>query len=249
MAGTAKMALCMPQCYPLSMRRFSLMLFSSLVLWSCLTDVGASEFSGTATLTSEYIYRGLAKSDGDPAIQLGLDYAHDSGFFVGAWGSTIDLGGPTNQRDYELNFYAGYHYTFQAPFSAAVSLLRYTYPGQSGYRDYDYNELLLNATWLEHYSIELGYTDDLNGQNVSSHHWELQGDWPVDNAWVIGATLGRNDLSEAGASDYYYWDVGASARFSRVVVDLRWFDSENAGYYFYTASADSRFVVTLSIPF
>ena len=31
----------------------------------------ASEFTGIASLTSEYIYRGLAQSDGNPAFQLG----------------------------------------------------------------------------------------------------------------------------------------------------------------------------------
>ncbi len=36
-------------------------------------DANTSELSGVATLTSEYIYRGLAMSDGDPAAQLSLN--------------------------------------------------------------------------------------------------------------------------------------------------------------------------------
>ena len=50
-----------------------------LTLHPWLTEARASEFSGRATVTSQYIYRGLSVSDGDPAFQLGLDYAHDSG--------------------------------------------------------------------------------------------------------------------------------------------------------------------------
>lgn len=188
-------------------------------------------------------------SDNDPALQLGLDYSHDSGFFVGAWASTIDLESTVSERDYELDYYAGYHYEFLNALSASVTLIRYTFPGQSGPRDYDYNEALFGVGLFDHYSIELGYTGDLYGLGIDSHHWEVRGEWPVANAWVIGAALGRNDLSDAGGSRYYYWDVGASARFSRVIVDVRWFDNEKPYGFAGSLSADSRFVVSLSLPF
>jgi uncharacterized protein (TIGR02001 family) len=209
----------------------------------------ASEFSGLATLTSEYIYRGLAMSDGDPAAQLGLDYEHDSGFFAGIWASTIDLSSRVGQRDYELDFYAGYHFESQRSFTATATLLRYTYPGQTGTHSYDYDELLLSASWREHYAIELGFTNDLYGLGINARHWEFQFEWPVANVWVLGATLGRNDLSEAGVSRYYYWNIGGSARFSRLIVDLRWFDNETPSGFAAPNSANSRFVVGISLAF
>ena len=46
-------------------------------------DANTSELSGIATLTSEYIYRGFAMSDGDPALQLALNYEHETGLFIG----------------------------------------------------------------------------------------------------------------------------------------------------------------------
>lgn len=230
------------------MRRLVILAIPLLFLaWLPLAQ--ASEFSGRVTLASEYIYRGLAMSAGDPALQLGLDYAHDSGFFVGLWGSTIDLSTPVSQRDYELDYYAGYHHQFRAPLSVTASVLRYTYPGQEGAQDYDYTEYLLNATWFERLSLELGFTDDLYGHSTRSQHWEVQLDWPIASAWVVGATLGRNDMSDAGLPKYYYWDVGASARFSRLMVDLRWFDNEHPPAYAFPRTAGSRIVVSLSVPF
>jgi len=223
--------------------------FGSLALQLCLPLAQASELSGSATLTSEYIYRGLAMSDGDPALQAGIDYDHDSGFFAGAWASTIDVYSASGEREYELDYYAGFHYEPQAPVSGSVSLLHYTYPGSSGAHSYDYTELLVNATWRELLSVELGYTNDLYGHDVSSHHWELQFEWPVANAWVVSATLGRNDMTNAGVSKYYYWDVGASARYSRLIVDLRWFDNEQADGFAYPLSAGSQLVLGLSLAF
>ncbi len=227
----------------------SLIAILLLVMTFMASQAQASDLSFRTTLTSEYIFRGQQRSNGDPALQAGLDYEHDSGFFGGVWASTVDIPGQTGEREYEADFYAGFHHQFRAPLSTTVTLMRYTYPGQTGLFSYDYNELLLSATWRDHYSLEFGYTDDLNGHGVNSHHWELQFDYPVANAWVLGATLGRNDLSNAGVSRYYYWDVGASARYSRVIVDLRWFDNERLDGYLANASAGSRWVVSLSMAF
>ncbi len=209
----------------------------------------ASEFTGIASLTSQYIYRGLAQSDGNPAFQFGLDYEFDAGIFVGAWASTIDLQSAFGQRDTELTLYLGYHYESEAPLSATLTVLRYTYPGQTGSHSYDHNEVLVSTTWREQYSIELGYTDDLYGLGQIGRHWELRSEWPVANAWVISAALGRNDLSNIGVSRYLYWDVGVSARFSRLVVDLRWYDNETPDGFAASISAGSQFVVSLSIAF
>jgi uncharacterized protein (TIGR02001 family) len=209
----------------------------------------ASEFTGIASLTSEYIYRGLAQSDGNPAFQLGLDYEFDAGIFVGAWASTIDLQSALGQRDTELDLYLGYHYESEAPLSATITVLRYTYPGQTGSHSYNHNEVLVSTTWRERYSIELGYTNDLYGLGQIGRHWELRSEWPVANAWVISAALGRNDLSNIGVSRYLHWNVGASARFSRLVLDLRWYDNETPDGFAASISAGSQFVVSLSAAF
>lgn len=221
-----------------------------LVVSLCVSNVQASELSARLTLTTEYIYRGLQRSDGDPAFQLGLDYEHGSGLFAGLWGSTVDIRTPSSERDLEVDYYAGYHHQFAEDFSTAVTVLRYTYPGTSGgvsARDYDYTEFLASATWRQRYSIEMGYTDDWSGLGTTSRHWEVQGEYPIFDSWLMTATLGRHDLSNVGASNYLYWDVGASARFSRLIVDLRWFDNENPGGFIANASAGSQIVLSLSL--
>src|SRR5450759_2863878 len=46
-------------------------------------------FTGNVGLVSQYIFRGLTQTNGDPAIQGGADYSHASGFYAGTWLSNI----------------------------------------------------------------------------------------------------------------------------------------------------------------
>ncbi len=215
----------------------------------CVADSAGSGFSGIATLTSDYIYRGLVYSDGDPSFQLGLDYEHESGAFAGIWGSTIDWSNSFGERDTELDYYVGFQFAARDALAITATLVRYTYPGQTGTRSYDYNEALVTATLFGRYSAEFGYAGDRYGLGNRARHLELRSEWPVANAWVISAGAGRNDLSDFGASAYLYWDLGASARFSRLIVDLRGYGNERPAGGAGTRSAGSQLVVSLSVAF
>ena len=47
-----------------------------------------SPFTGNISFTSNYIWRGFSLSNDNAAIQGGLDYNWDAGFYVGTWVST-----------------------------------------------------------------------------------------------------------------------------------------------------------------
>ena len=84
-------------------------------------------------VVNNYLYRGISQTRGEPAVQGGLDYAHKSGFYVGAWASsikwiednsttTVSVSGPT-----ELDIYGGYRFDLSPGTSMDVGLLRYEY--------------------------------------------------------------------------------------------------------------------------
>ncbi|HKY21548.1 MAG TPA: TorF family putative porin [Vicinamibacterales bacterium] len=58
--------------------------------------------TGNVGAFSEYMFRGIGQSGG-AAVQGGLDYAHDSGFYAGTWASNIGFGGGT-----EMDLYGGF---------------------------------------------------------------------------------------------------------------------------------------------
>ena len=51
----------------------------------------APAWSATANVSigSEYIFRGISQTGGQPTVQGGLDVAHAGGFYAGTWASNI----------------------------------------------------------------------------------------------------------------------------------------------------------------
>lgn len=64
--------------------------------------------SGSATLASDYRFRGVSQTDEGMAIQGGFTISHESGFYVGTWGSNLAGWGTFGGANMELDIYAGY---------------------------------------------------------------------------------------------------------------------------------------------
>lgn len=109
-----------------------------------LAGAGGFTLSANATLASEYRFRGVALTDGDVAVQGGLDLAHDSGFYVGTWASNLD-DATVGYGDIELDVYGGWSGDVGPGVSADVGVIGYLYP-DAGPGDFDYVELYGSLT-------------------------------------------------------------------------------------------------------
>ncbi len=99
-----------------------------------------SPFTGKVAVYSEYEYRGISQTSEKPALQLNLDYAHASGFYVGTFLSnvkwlqdTAELLGKSTSARLEWDIYAGYKYEFVKDWTLDVGYLRYEYPSSRGF--------------------------------------------------------------------------------------------------------------------
>lgn len=90
----------------------------------------ADPLSFNAGVASDYRYRGISQTRLRPALQGGLDVTSPSGFYAGAWGSTIQwikdnaVKGPV-----ELDVYGGYKAEITTNLGYDVGLLQYAYLG------------------------------------------------------------------------------------------------------------------------
>ena len=86
-----------------------------------------SGLSATATVTSDYRFRGVSQSGLDPAVQGSVDYDEaSSGLYAGIWGSTVrGLAG----ADAEVDLYAGLSRTTANGWRWGLGGYGYFYPG------------------------------------------------------------------------------------------------------------------------
>jgi len=186
----------------------------------------AADLTGYASLTTDYVWRGVTQSDGKPAVQVGGDVSFDSGIYLGAWGSTVDIDtGGGRQRDVEVDYYLGYSHGVGERLTLGASLVAYTYPGQAGSIDYNYEELKLSANFADRAWLEYGYSADLYNTGLDTHDVELYTEWPAGKHFVIGAGAGYYDVSSLSGDGYAYWEFGVTWPIGRFDIDLRYHDT------------------------
>jgi uncharacterized protein (TIGR02001 family) len=97
----------------------------------------ASPVTANVTIVNDYRYRGISQSNFKPAIQGGFDYAHESGFYIGNWNSSISWvadnafinTGKSVSAPIEMDFYGGYKKEFFGEgFASDFGVLQYYYP-------------------------------------------------------------------------------------------------------------------------
>jgi uncharacterized protein (TIGR02001 family) len=85
----------------------------------------AGDLSANVSVTNNYIWRGLTQTENESAVQGGIDYAADSGFYAGTWVSNVKYG-PSDVYSYEHDVYGGYAFD-AGGVSWDVGLLYYNY--------------------------------------------------------------------------------------------------------------------------
>jgi uncharacterized protein (TIGR02001 family) len=91
--------------------------------------------TGSVALVSDYRFRGVSQSDEELAVQGGITVTHESGFYVGTWGSNLSGWGTFGGSNTELDLFGGY----AIPLGGAtvdVGLTWYMYPGGADKTDF-----------------------------------------------------------------------------------------------------------------
>ena len=208
--------------------RNRLVLILALVPWgSALAASGdrPSALQGEVSVTSDYIFRGYSRSDGDPALQAGLRYRHRSGFFVGGWASTVRFAfDDGEQRRAEVRGFIGYARSVGQSWSWNALVVRYEFP-DSGRIDTSYTEGQVSAQYRELVSTTIAYTSSYLGRDRSGLFGEITGGYPLLFGLDLTAGIGYAELDSSRAS-HYYGHVDLGRAFGPVSVNLGFYDSD-----------------------
>ncbi|MCW8828614.1 MAG: TorF family putative porin [Gammaproteobacteria bacterium] len=178
----------------------SLVAASVLAATTLASGTAMAELSGNVGVTSNYLWRGETQASDEAAVFGGIDYAHDSGFYVGTW--TSSLGGGSS---YELDIYAGYAFEV-AGIGLDVGAITYQYPQEDN--DGDTTEGYLGASYSM-FSAKYSITDDYFNSGESAYYIEVGADIPVKNDLALGLHYGMKD-GDAFADGYGDYSVSLS---------------------------------------
>jgi uncharacterized protein (TIGR02001 family) len=206
----------------------------------------SAELAAYVTVATDYLNRGMSQTDGNAALNVGVDYQHHSGLLVGAWAANVEYATESNRarpRESEVDVYIGIG-RGNRDWSWTVALARYMYPKISV--DYDYSELSASLAWRGKIFYTASYTDSLLSRGRTALHQELTGSWPLVWNTALGLGLGRFSSSDLSDGDYLHWNVGLSKVFPKVSLDLRFYDTDYERNSHVGKPADQRWVLSLS---
>lgn len=187
-----------------------------------LAGNAAAEVSGSVAVVSDYLFRGLTQTNGNPALQGGVTWNHDSGFYAGAWGSSIswlsDMD-PDISSQVELDGFAGYAGTFgESDFGYDIGVNYYWYPGDypAGFNDADTAEIYVGLSY-RFLSAKYWYAvTDLFGvpDSDGSTNLDLSGKLEFGEGWSTTAAVGKQWVKGLGGTgSYAFWKVGLDKSF------------------------------------
>lgn len=239
----------------------------------------SAEISITATATTDYDFRGVSLTEGDPALQASIDWAGDL-FYAGAWGSNVDFGDSVD-GNVELDLYAGLAGETGGGLRWDFGGVVYLYPGSEADTgsaldpDDDKSKIEEYAEWYAGagygpVDVKYWYSPDLYNVDETASYLEANAAFDLP-WWELGLNLHLGysfgdafDLfgDEARAddpeytgddADYYDWSVGLARSFGRFDFELKYVDTITDGSYWDVDSGpnrnDERVILSVSTTF
>ena len=200
------------------------------------------QFSANVLMATEYLYRGLTKSNEDPAIQGGFDYSHETlGVYVGFWASSIEFNaGTTNTASIETNFYGGIAGEFNNGVSWDIGGLYYYYPdsNEDTVGDFNFVEVYGNLGYTVEASrdptIDFGiaYTPDFFGEDDDGIYLYGGLSFTLPHNFDIYSNIGYQDVNGGKTSgpagfNYVHYAVGLTYDFGILTFDGSWNDADD----------------------
>ena len=198
------------------------------------------DISGSVAALSDYRFRGVSRSDEDPAVQARLTLSHDSGLYAGVTATTLkgldsfrlrdpgfgDLG------DVELDLYAGYGAQLGDGFSLDAGLLYYLFAGGEGATDYvePYASLsyLIGPVDFTAGAKYAPSQDAIGDEDMLYLFGQVDATIPFSR-WRFSALVGHQDWGRFG--DYWTLSLGTEYRLplgrgTDATIGLRYVDTD-----------------------
>ncbi|MET0238950.1 MAG: TorF family putative porin [Sphingobium sp.] len=221
-------------------------------------DTSGIKITGSAGIVSDYRFRGFSQTRENAAVQGGFTLTHESGFYVGTWGSNVDfpdLDGEGNGVTAELDFFGGFSKEVTPGLTVDAGLLYYYYPKDTvGDVDTDFFEPYINliaAVGPGSLKAGVNYAWDQNALGDSSAiYFHLEPSVAIPNTPIgVNAHLGyaKSDAFPGGVDGKVWdWSIGGTLTYKNLTFGVSYVDTDEPGNPF---GSDSAAVFSLGAAF
>ncbi len=181
-----------------------------------MSAVAQAEWSANIGVTSNYVWRGWTQTDDEAAVQGGVDYSHESGFYAGTWASNVNFPSTTtlttgfppttttivnDDTGAEVDFYGGFAGEYDA-IGYDVGIVYYAYPQ---YDDSDFTEIYGSASY-KMFEAGIAYTIAADIDNLEGDvYYYASAGLELPEGFGLGVTIGHAD--DGGALDYTHYQL------------------------------------------
>jgi uncharacterized protein (TIGR02001 family) len=206
---------------------------------------GPISVTGGVALVSDYRFRGVSLSGKDFAVQPYLTVSHESGLYVGAWGSNIS---ENDGNDVELDLYAGFSGGDEITYDIGATY--YVYPGVSNVNYVEFTGKVGSTMGPATVGVQLSYvpsqsnTGDEDNVYVATNATIALPNSPIS---IVGS-LGVEDGAFTAGSKKLDWSLGMTAAISDFTLGVSYVDT-NRRTIFASKDSSAGVVFTLSYGF
>jgi len=183
----------------------------------CAMPNATAQWSGYASIGTDYIYRGVSLIDSGPSLQAGVEDRFAEHFIVGTAAAKIDhqwVYGQDVPNHLQLDFYAGADFGCGTHCRARLLVSRYLFPGPDAR---DWSEITGSVALFERVGAAWSWSPHGLGSSEITRSFESWLQQPVTRNTSVELGYGKVLIEDL---DYWYAHVGVSHRIDRFVVDL-----------------------------
>jgi uncharacterized protein (TIGR02001 family) len=190
-------------------------------------------------------------------VQGGIDWAHDSGLYLGNWNSSVSGNQYPNGASLEMDFYGGYKFPVGGDVTLDVGALYYYYPGAfyngfTGKPKYDNFELYFGAVFGP-FSGKIFYAvsdffglDETTGGKASNGSYYLDFNYATEilPKVTLAAHVGYQSVKNYSDLSYTDYKLGVTYDYTGWLFGAAFVgtNAKKTPYTVFNASGDSKFV-------
>lgn len=195
---------------------------------------GPITVSGGIAVVSDYRFRGVSLSDKDFAVQPTVTISHESGFYVGAWGSNI---AENAGDDLELDLYAGFSGGDAVTYDIGATY--YVYPGVSAFNYVEFTGKLGTTVGPATIGGQLSYVPSQdNTGNTDNVYVATNASIAIpDSPITLTGSVGLEDGAFTGGTSKIDWSLGATAEVAGFTLGVAYVDADRESTFAFKDSA------------